>query len=149
MGVSSRTAVAVHALTFLARWEQDGLQSSAKIAESLDSNPVLVRRILGLLRDNGLVAAAEGSGGGWRLAKPAEEISLYDAYVAAEDGASVLPVHAHPPNQGCMIGRHMQSVLETEFAAAQHAMEDRLAQTSIADMLRHMHQRERIASRSR
>ncbi|WP_314173181.1 Rrf2 family transcriptional regulator [Streptomyces winkii] len=149
MGVSSRTAVAVHALTFLARWEQDGLQSSAKIAESLDSNPALVRRILGLLRDNGLVAAVEGSGGGWRLAKPAAEVSLYDVYAAAEDGASVLPVHAHPPNQSCVIGRHMQSVLEVEFAAAQDAMEDRLARTSIADMLRHMHQRERTTSRSR
>ncbi|WP_211238583.1 Rrf2 family transcriptional regulator, partial [Actinomadura rifamycini] len=53
MKVSSRTAVAIHALTFLARWEDDGLQSSNKIAESLESNPVLVRRILGSLRAKG------------------------------------------------------------------------------------------------
>ena len=136
MGVSSRTAVAVHALTYLARWEGQGLQPSAKIAESLGSNPALVRRILGLLRDKGLVSPVEGSGGGWCLARPAEEISLADAYEAAEGGAALLPAHAHPPNQACVIGRHMQSVLEDEFAAAQRALEDHLAQTSIAEMVR-------------
>ncbi|WP_216853585.1 Rrf2 family transcriptional regulator [Phytoactinopolyspora halotolerans] len=142
MAVSSRTAVAVHALTFLAQWEREGLQSSAKIAESLESNPVLVRRVLGLLRDNGLVYPVEGSGGGWQLAMPAEQITLHDAYVAVEPGATVLPVHTHPPNQSCVIGRHMPPLLEAEFAAAQRAMEDRLTQTSIADLLRSVIRRE-------
>jgi Rrf2 family protein len=146
MGVSSRTAVAVHALTFLARWESDGLQSSGKVADSLESNPVLVRRILGLLRDKGLVSAVEGSGGGWRLARPAEEISLYDAYVAVEGSDALLSMHAHPPSQSCVVGRHMQALLEDEFAAAQRALEDRLAQTSIAEMLRRVVGRERVTN---
>lgn len=144
MGVSSRTAVAVHALTFLARWNEGGLQPSAKIAESLKSNPVLVRRVLGLLRDKGLVSPVEGSGGGWCLARPAEEITLHDVYAAVEDGESVLPVHAHPPNQSCVIGRHMQELLEGEFASAQRALEDSLARTSIAEMLRRVLDRERV-----
>lgn len=143
MGVSSRTAVAVHALTFLAHWNEYGLQSSAKIAESLESNPVLVRRVLGLLRDKGLVSPVEGSGGGWCLAKPAEEITLNDAYAAVEGGVPVLPVHAHPPNQSCVIGGHMQELLEDEFASAQRALEDNLARTSIAEMLRRVLDRER------
>ncbi|NGO07807.1 Rrf2 family transcriptional regulator [Streptomyces sp. HC44] len=146
MGVSSRTAVAVHALTFLARWEGDGLQSSNKVAESLESNPVLVRRILGLLRGKGLVSAVEGSGGGWRLARPAEAISLYDAYVAVESGEALLPVHAHPPSRTCMVGRHMQSLLEEEFAAAQRALEERLSRTSIAEMLDRVVGRERVTN---
>ncbi|WP_068040372.1 Rrf2 family transcriptional regulator [Nocardia speluncae] len=136
MAVSTRTAVAAHALTFLARWRDDGWQSSAKIAESLESNPVLVRRVLGMLRARGLVASAEGSGGGWQLARPAEQITLFDAYAAVEDGTSVLPTHAHPPNQSCVIGRHMQALLEDEFTAAQRAVEERLSQTSVADLLR-------------
>ncbi|MBB4935577.1 Rrf2 family protein [Lipingzhangella halophila] len=145
MAVSTRTAVAVHALTFLARWDSDGLQSSARIAESLESNPVLVRRVLGLLRDRGLVTAVEGSGGGWQLAKPAEEITLLDAYAAVEDDVTVLPTHAHPPSQSCVIGRHMQSLLEEEFAAAQRAMENRLAATSVAEMLRRIQRREAVS----
>jgi len=135
MAVSTRTAVAVHALTFLARWDGEGVQSSARIAESLDSNPVLVRRVLGLLRNQGLVSALAGSGGGWRLAKPAGEITLFDAYAAVEDDLTVLPTHAHPPNQGCVIGRHMQTLLDQEFTAAQQALESRLAATTIAEML--------------
>lgn len=143
MSASSRTAVAVHALTFLADRVDDGVQSSAKIAESLESNPVLVRRVLGLLREAGLVSALEGSGGGWHLAKSAERITLYDAYAAVEDGRPALPTHAHPPNQGCVIGRHMQALLGDEFAAAQHAMEDHLSQTTIAALLQRVRQRER------
>lgn len=142
MAVSTRAAVGVHALTFLAYWEAGGVQSSAKIAESLESNPVLVRRVLGLLRDRGLVTALEGSGGGWQLARPAEEITLLDVYAAVEDDPTVLPTHAHPPNQNCVIGRHMQPLLEDEFFAAQQAMEARLAATSIAAILHRIHQRE-------
>ena len=135
MAVSTRTAVAAHALTFLARWHDDGWQSSAKIAESLESNPVLVRRVLSMLQAKGLVAAAEGSGGGWQLTRPAEQITLFDAYAAVEDGTTVLPTHAHPPSRSCVIGRHMQALLEGEFTAAQRALEQRLSQTSIADLL--------------
>ncbi|WP_210418240.1 Rrf2 family transcriptional regulator [Ruania zhangjianzhongii] len=133
--MSTRTATAAHAMTFLAYWTDDGVQSSATIADSLESNPVLVRRVLGALRDAGLVYALEGSGGGWQLTKPAEEISLLDAYAAVEDSRALLPTHAHTPNQGCVIGRHAQSVLEAEFTAAQRALDERLAQTSIAEIL--------------
>lgn len=147
MTASTRTAVAAHALTFLAQWHDDGWQSSSKIAESLESNPVLVRRILGLLQQAGLVSAAEGSGGGWQLARPAEEVTLLDAYLAVEPTATALPTHAHPPNQDCMIGRHMQALLEAEFVAAQEAMEDRLSRTRVADLLSHVLSREHATRR--
>ena len=146
MGVSTRTAVAAHALTFLARWHEGGWQSSAKIAESLESNPVLVRRVLGMLQAKGLVTAAEGSGGGWQLSRPAEQITLFDAYAAVEDGTTVLPTHAHPPSRSCVIGRHMQALLEEEFAAAHRALEDRLSQTSVADLLRSILRRDHTTS---
>ena len=139
MAVSTRTAVAIHALTYLAHWSSEGWQSSTRIAASLDSNPVFVRRILTLLQAKGLVTAAEGSGGGWQLVKPADEITLADAYRATEGDAPVLPTHAHPPNQHCVIGRHMQGLLEHEFAAAQRALEDQLSGTSIGDLLRQVH----------
>lgn len=135
MAVSTRTATAVHAMTFLAYWTDNGVQSSAKIADSLESNPVLVRRTLGALQTAGLVYALEGSGGGWQLTKPADQISLLDAYAAVEDNHALLPTHAHAPNQDCVVGRHAQSVLEGEFTAAQDALDQRLAQTSIAEIL--------------
>ncbi|WP_393915953.1 Rrf2 family transcriptional regulator [Halostreptopolyspora alba] len=132
--MSSRCAVAVHALTLLARDGGGQLLTSAEIAESLDSNPVVVRRVLGRLRDASLVLSSEGSGGGWRLAHSPQAVTLRDAYCAVEEGP-VLSLHAHPPSTSCVVGRNVQGVLEEEFTAAEWAMRERLGRTTIADVL--------------
>lgn len=133
MSISSRSAVAIHALTLLARWGERS-QSSAEIAESLESNPVLVRRTLGNLREAGLVSSTEGRGGGWSLARDPRQITLYHVYNAVETGP-VLSRLAHPPSEDCEVGRHIQALLETEFSEAEQAMEERLGRTSIAHLL--------------
>jgi Rrf2 family protein len=145
VGLSSRSAVAIHALTMLARWDDRSL-TSAEIADSLASNPVLVRRILGSLRDAGLVWSTEGRGGGWTLARPPREITLHDAYTAVEAGP-VLSRHPHPPSDACEVGRHMQAVLESEFRDAEHAMEERLSRTTIAHLVQQTLARERELAR--
>ncbi|GAA3588123.1 Rrf2 family transcriptional regulator [Nonomuraea rosea] len=148
MGLSSRSAVAIHALTLLARWGEKSL-TSAEIADSLASNPVLVRRILGSLRDAGLVWSTEGRHGGWTLARAPREITLHDAYAAVEAGP-VLSRHAHPASEACEVGRHMQALLDTEFQDAERAMEERLGRTTIAHLLHQVLEREReLASRER
>lgn len=147
MGLSSRSAVAIHALTMLARWD-DRTLTSAEIAESLASNPVLVRRILGSLRDAGLVSSTEGRGGGWILARPAHKITLCDAYAAVE-ARPILSQHAHPANDACEVGRHMQALLEKEFQDAELAMEDQLGRTTIAHMVRQVLTKERELARQR
>jgi Rrf2 family protein len=141
MGLSSRSAVAIHALTMLGRWNDRSLTSS-EIADSLASNPVLVRRILGSLRDAGLVLSTEGRGGGWTLARGPREITLHDAFAAVEEGP-VLSRHAHPPSDACEVGRHMQALLESEFRAAEHAMEERLGRTTIEHLVQETLTRER------
>lgn len=141
MGLSSRSAVAIHALTMLARWDDRTLTSS-EIADSLSSNPVLVRRILGNLRDAGLVWSTEGRGGGWSLARRPREITLLDAYAAVEQGP-VLSRHPRSPSEACEVGRHMRGVLETEFLDAERAMEQRLARTTIAHLVQQVLSAER------
>lgn len=133
-GLSSRSAVAIHALTMLAH-RGGGSLTSAEIAESLASNPVLVRRILGRLRDSGLVWSTEGRGGGWSLARAPRDITLHDAYAAVEEGR-ILSRHAHPPSDACAIGRNISAQLEVEFQGAERAMEERLGRTTIAQLLR-------------
>jgi Rrf2 family protein len=118
----------------LARWDDRSL-TSAEIADSLSSNPVLVRRILGSLRRADLVWSTEGRGGGWSLARAPQKITLYDAYAAVEEG-QILSRHAHPPSDACEVGRNICGLLEAEFRAAEHAMEERLAQTTIAHLVR-------------
>ncbi|RKT86862.1 Rrf2 family protein [Saccharopolyspora antimicrobica] len=147
MSLSSRSAVAIHALTMLARWSDKSL-TSAEIAESLASNPVLVRRVLGSLRDADLVRSTEGRGGGWTLARAPRAITLHDAYLAVETGP-LLSRHPHPPNDACEVGRNMQALLESEFQDAERAMAERLGRTTIADLVTKVLAIEREAGLSR
>ncbi|MCQ8836475.1 Rrf2 family transcriptional regulator [Streptomyces malaysiensis] len=132
-GLSGRSAVAIHALAMLAN-RRGGSLTSAEIAESLDSNPVLVRRVLGRLRDADLVWSTEGRSGGWSLARTPRDITLYDAYAAVEDG-QVFSRHAHPPSVACEIGRDIGDLLDVEFRSAERALEEQLGRTTIAGLL--------------
>lgn len=132
-GLSSRSAVAIHALAMLAH-RRGGSLTSGEIADSLESNPVLVRRILGRLRDAHLVRSAEGRGGGWSLARNPRDVTLYDAYAAVE-GERIFSRHSHPPSGACVIGRNIGDLLDVEFQNAERALEEQLGRTTIAALL--------------
>ncbi|CAL9285229.1 Rrf2 family transcriptional regulator [Streptomyces sp. WAC04189] len=132
-GLSSRSAVAIHALAMLAH-RRGGSLTSAEIADSLDSNPVLVRRVLGRLRDAQLVRSTDGRGGGWSLARTPRDITLHDAYAAVE-GGRVFSRHPHPPSGACVIGRNIGALLDVEFRSAERALEEQLGRTTIAALL--------------
>ena len=72
--------VAVQILVMLA--DKDDACSSAILAEDLDAHAVFLRRVLAQLARADLVAAREGRDGGYRLARPAGEITLADVFCA-------------------------------------------------------------------
>jgi Rrf2 family protein len=130
--LSSRFAIAVHVLAVLAQtpgepWTSDFL------AGSIDTNPVVVRRLIGKLRQAGLVEVAPGPKGGARLVRPAAEIDLATVYRAVEAG-ELLPLHRHPPNPACPIGRSIGEVLAAIFGEAERALEGVLAGKTLADV---------------
>ena len=134
MNTSSRFAVATHMLTLLAQnREATAPVTSEYIAGSVNTNPVVIRRVLGALRAARLVASQGGNGGGWRLMRDPETITLRDVYRAVED-ETLFPLHHRPPNPSCPVGRHIQHALTQHFTAATQAMEDELARTTIADV---------------
>jgi hypothetical protein len=55
-------------------------------------------------------------------------------YRAAEGGALFAP-HAAEPNPRCPVGGHIQATLSTRFRAAELALEDDLARSTVADLL--------------
>ena len=65
--------------------EPDRVRTSADIADHAGTNPVVVRRVLGKLREAGLLSSEKGHAGGWRLAKSAETITLADIYLALDE----------------------------------------------------------------
>ncbi len=134
MSGSSRFAVAVHILTLLAG-SQEAPFTSEYVAASVNTNAVVIRRVLGALRAARLVTSRGGARGGWQLVGDPAAITLRDVYRAVEnDGLFALP--QRPPNAGCPVGRHIQQTLAPRFAAAAQAMEAELAHATVADVLR-------------
>lgn len=135
MRPSSRVTVAIHVLTLLAHGAACERMTSEYIAGSVNTNPVVIRRLLASLRRSKLVRSQGGPGGGWQLALPAEGITLRDVYRAVESGA-LFPLHASDPNPRCPVGRTIRSVLGLRYDEARLALERDLERTTIADLLK-------------
>ena len=85
--------------------------TSDYIAGSVNTNPVVIRRILALLARASLVRTQEGARGGTTLARPAEQIDLLAVYRAVE-GGGLFALHPQPPNPACPVGCNIQAALE-------------------------------------
>lgn len=131
--ISSRVAVAVHVLAFLA-WRRGEPVTSERIASSVNTNPVVVRRLVSALRKAGLVTVQPGVGGGAQLAREPGAISLLDVYRAVEDRDALFAMHSSPPAAHCDIGGNIRGVLRGVFARAHDAMQDELGRVSIGDV---------------
>ena len=135
--INSRFTVAVHLLALLAagRRRFPGSPVTSDMAsESVNTNPVVVRRILGDLRRNGIVSSQPGPNGGWFMERAPEEITLRDVYRAVEDD-QLFSMHHSTPNAQCFIGCHIQEALRVYFREAEEAMEAKLAERTIADVV--------------
>lgn len=133
MQISTRFSIAVHTLLCIAHFAPTTKVTSAFIAASVNVNPVVIRRTLGMLKEAGLVHVEAGVGGA-SLARPLDEITLLDIYRAVESVAGELFDFHASPNPACPVGRNIHAVLDGELTAAQAALEGRLAQTSLADL---------------
>ena len=131
MNTNQRFAISIHALTLLASSAQP-LTSNA-IAESVNTNPVVIRRAMASLREHRLVESRPGVNGGWRLLREPEQICLREIYRSLEH-KNVLAMHNHP-NKLCRVGAHIRGALTEVFACAQAEMENALDQYTVADVL--------------
>ena len=132
MRFSSRLPVATHILLCIALLGHEHKTTSTFLAGSVGVNPVIVRNVLGQLKAAGLVAVEPGVGGA-SLTKDPAEITLCDVLEAVEDDTSVFHMHEHPSPE-CPIGRNVHAVLGMELDAAEQAMLDRLASTTLANL---------------
>lgn len=134
MSANARFTVAVHGLTLLA--EPGGAwTSSERIAGSIETSPVVVRRILSRLLAAGLIEGTRGAHGGYRLARPSARLTLADVYqVVREEGP--LALHTHAPNPRCPVGRCIAGHLGAIYQHAEEAMVKALRATSLAELKR-------------
>ena len=133
MRTSCRFAMAVHVLAVLAYKEGDRV-TSADLAGSVNTNPVIVRRLLLALQRAKLVDTCKGAGLGSRLNHSPRRINMAQVYRAVE-AAEPCTTPSRKPNAACPVGQCMREELEKIFASAQNAMERDLEKTTLADVI--------------
>lgn len=133
MKTSCRFAMAVHVLTVLAYKDGDRV-TSGLLASSVNTNPVVIRRLLLALQEAKLVETRKGMGFGSRLSRSPARINLAQIFRAVENSETfVLP--PKKPNQACPVGHCIQSAVSTVFTSARDALERDLEKTSLADLV--------------
>jgi len=131
---SSRLSLALHALVHLHKQPGEAI-TSATLARCLMTNAVVVRRVLGELRDAGIVASTKGHDGGWRLLRPAAEISLRQVYTAMGESL-LIRTESDPGDTQCGIVRTVNTVMGDFIADAEALLAARLDRVSIDDLAR-------------
>ena len=130
---NNRFVVAVHLVALLAVENKTGLTTSECLADSAGTNPVVVRRLLGQLSRAGLVKAQVGTGGGVRLLRPPEQITLLEIYRAVGE-KPLLSLDLRKPNPDCFCGRSIRPILGDVFDQIEQAAGAIFAGTTIADL---------------
>jgi DNA-binding IscR family transcriptional regulator len=126
----SRFPTSLHARTYLALGD-DRAAPSAKIAASLGTNRVEIRRLPAVLVEGDLAYTFKGADGGFTPTRPPAEIGLLDVYRSVETSPEqglVCLVNPHRPD-----GSRIGGLLRAIFAGAQAGMERELARTLLAD----------------
>ena len=130
---SSRFIVAIHALSVLARYAGKGPVCSAQVAQSVHTNPVVIRRLMSELERAKLVRSVAGRSGGFELERNAAEITLADVYHAVED-ENVFRMHKSDPNSECPVAAQLGRILNAPLRAAECALHSSLAKTTLNDV---------------
>src|SRR5215211_8458447 len=136
MSTNSRFAVAVHVLSLMA-WSGEEPLKSEQVAESVNTNPVVIRRMLKELAEAGLVVSQTGSLGGSRLANDPAQTTLLDVYEALECGG-VFSLHRQPPSRECPVGVNIETVLGDVLLEVDSAVEQVLGTITINDVVQRL-----------
>ncbi|MDB5585616.1 MAG: Rrf2 family transcriptional regulator [Devosia sp.] len=130
---SARLSVALHALVHLV--DKPEAVTSTILSECLMTNPVVVRRVMGELREAGIVSSAKGHDGGWRLTRPPGEVSLQDVHAALGE-TLLLRAESDPGDTACTIVRTVDRVMTDFLADAEALLAARLKRISLGDLAR-------------
>ncbi len=130
---NSRLSLALHTLSHMAA-EPDRMRTSADIAEHAGTNPVVVRRVLGKLREAGLLTSEKGHAGGWKLARPAHEITLADIYLALDERLVSGNGGDPAPALQCSVESGLQARVSEVLHDIEANLVERLRETTITDV---------------
>ncbi len=134
MQISSRFTIALHIFTCVDVFKDEYKVTSDFLAGSINTNPVVIRKILTQLKNAGLITVARGTGG-VTPTRPLSDITFYDVYQAIDPVENGDLFHFHEaPNPECPVGRNIHGLLDGKLKAIQGAMEDEMKKYTIEDL---------------
>ncbi|EFU77026.1 Rrf2 family transcriptional regulator [Lachnoanaerobaculum saburreum] len=134
MQISSKFTVALHIFTCVDTFGNEYKITSDFLAGSINTNPVIIRKILSQLKNAGLIMVARGTGG-VEITRPLNEITFYDVYEAIDpvENGDLFSFHAGP-NPQCPVGRNIHVLLDDKLKAVQLAMENEMKKYTLDDL---------------
>ena len=127
----SRLSGVLHVLLHLA--QKDGPVTSEVLAKAMDTNPVVLRRVMAGLRDRGYVRSEKGHGGGWTLACDLAKVTMRDVY-AALGSPALLAMGNRTETPGCIVEEAVNAALRTSFEDAESLLLSRLGEVTLATL---------------
>ena len=127
----SRLSSVLHALLHMA--EQDGPVTSEVLAQCLGTNPVVVRRTMGYLREAGIVVSDRGHAGGWRIHADLGAVTLLQLHKALGEPAMFAIGNRHEAPE-CLVEQSVNAALEDTFAKAEALLLQRFSEITLADL---------------
>ncbi|MBP9886835.1 MAG: Rrf2 family transcriptional regulator [Leptospiraceae bacterium] len=126
--MTSRFTIAVHILSLLDLNKGES-KTSEELALSVNTNPVVIRKILGALKKAGFIQIQMGQGGGASLSLESDKITLKDIYQVFEEKLFVL--HPNKPNAKCICGKNIQPILSEVFSETEQVLVNELSHKTI------------------
>jgi Rrf2 family protein len=137
--VNQQFTFAVHIMTALA-FSPEEVMGSQKLAASVNTNPVVVRRLLLALRRARLIETFAGKRGGARLRKKPNRIFLVDIYDAVES-RPVIPINERKALKQCHVSCKMKSIMSCVAESTEQAVRKHLRGITLAQLVRKVHHR--------
>lgn len=134
----SRLSGVLHVLLHMA--EHDAPVTSEVLAKAMQTNPVVIRRILAGLRAQGYVRSEKGHGGGWTVACDLGAITLRDIYDAL-GSPSLLAMGNRTEAPGCLVEQAVNAALDAAYRDAEALLLSRLGDVTLATLSADFHAR--------
>lgn len=131
--VNSRFSVAIHILSLIATAPDKNQLTSDYIAGSVNTNPVVVRRTISVLKKAGLVASTPGVAG-YELVEEPANIPLLSVYEALGGTPNLFSIH-EAPNPACMVGKQISGILENTYDHVWQAVKEQLEVQTLQTVL--------------
>ncbi|SDB02294.1 Rrf2 family transcriptional regulator [Eubacterium oxidoreducens] len=135
MQITSKFTIAVHVITAIDYFSETETVTSNFLAGSVGANPVIVRNVMGSLKEAGIIDISQGKSG-ITLAKELSETTFFDVYKAVDCVNDEGLFHFHEnPNIECPVGRNIHKSIDGKLLKVQQAMEDELKRITLADVV--------------